>query len=277
MSLRIGHSAETVAVHRNLRMSTDKLAVSMRRLSSGLRINTAADDAAGLGISEKMRGQIRGLEQAGRNIQDGISLLNTAEAALETVHTILQRARELAVQYNNGTNSLEARAAIAAELIQLSDEVSRIEGTTNFNGVPLLQSSLATITLQVGANDGEVIAVTLTDLFGVGLSLVRPITFFTPPFVDADIAGFDAHIADVANARGRFGAYVNRLEHALAANAASQEAYMGSESRLRDLDMAQEMTQLARQKVLQQSTMAMLAQAQSGPSARARMNELLAP
>ena len=237
----------------------------MRRLSSGLRINSAADDAAGLGISERLRGQIRSLQVANRNIQDGISMLQTAEAALDTVHQILHRARELAVQYNNGTYSVAQKQAISRELIQLSNEVARIEGQALFNGIPLLQNAMTTITLQVGANSGptDTISVSMADLFGPGLALVRPATFFTLPWLSADIAGMDLHISDVATARGRFGSMVNSLEHSLNANTATIENYMAAESRIRDADMAQEMSVMVRQQVLQQSSMAMLAHAQS--------------
>ena len=275
MSLRINTNVEAVAAHRHVRVASDKLSVAMRRLSSGLRINSAADDAAGLGISERLRGQIRGLEQANRNIQDGISMLQTAEAALETVHQILHRARELAVQYNNGTNSIAAKQAISRELIQLSNEVARIEGQVSFNGIPLLQNAMTTITLQVGANAGDTISVSMADLFGAGLSLVRPVTFFTLPWLSSDISGMDLHIQDVATARGRFGAMINRLEHALSANSNQIESYMAAESRIRDADMAKEMTELVRQRVLQQSSMAMLAQANAGESGRDRVKALM--
>lgn len=272
LSLRIGHNVEAAPIHRHLRVSGDRMALAMQRLSSGLRINSAGDDAAGLGISERLRGQIRGLEQANRNIHDGISMLQTMEAALETVHSILHRARELAVQYNNGTNSWTDKDAISAELVALSDEIARIEGSTSFNGIDLLKDATATVILQVGANDGETITVSLTDLFGPGLSLVRPISFFTLPWLDADITGLDAHIADVALARGRMGAQVNRLEHALASNQATQGSLMAAESRIRDVDMAMEMTTLVRQQVLQQGAMAMLAKANGN-----RVLDLLRP
>ncbi len=274
MSLRINTNVEALTAHRQVRVASDRLSVAMRRLSSGFRINTAADDAAGLGISERLRGQIRSLEAANRNIQDGISMLQTAEAALDTVHQILHRARELAVQYNNGVYSTAQKTAISRELIQLSHEIRRIEGQTTFNGVPLLQNAMTTITLQVGANAGptETINVSMADLFGPGLALVRPVTFFTLPWLDADIEGFDLHIQDVATARGRFGAMINRLEYALSANQTTIENYMSAESRIRDADMAKEMTELARQKVLQQSSMAMLAHAQG---ARNRIGDLL--
>lgn len=275
MSLRIQHNGDALAVNRQLRLTSDRMAVSMRRLASGLRINTARDDAAGLGISERMRGQIRGLEQANRNIHDGISLLNTMEAALDTVSSILLRARELAVQYSNGTYSFADKDAITAELIALSDEIFRIEGATSFNGIDLLQDATATVTLQVGANAGEQILISLTDLFGAGLNLVRPISFFTLPWLPADITGLDTHISDVAAARGRIGAQVNRLEHALNSNQVLQENLMAAESRIRDVDMAFEMSALIKQQILMQSGMAMLATAQGGKPSPSRIMQLL--
>ncbi|MCB0877786.1 MAG: flagellin FliC [Thermoleophilia bacterium] len=274
MSLRIAHNIDALAAHRHAGIAADRIAVAMRRLSSGLRINSAADDAAGLGISERMRGQIRSLEMANRNIQDGISLLNTAEAALDEVHSILHRARELQVQYNNGTNDINAKMSIARELIQLSNEIGRIEQTTTFNGVPLLQSATTTITLQVGANAGDTISFSMADLFGIGTALVRPVTFFTPPGVPANINWMDVHIDDVATARGRLGSVVNRLEHTLNDNQSKIEAYMSAESRIRDADMAKEMGELTRQQVLQQTSLAMLRQTQR-PGNTARVNDLL--
>jgi flagellin len=240
------------------------MAVSMQRLSSGLRINSAADDAAGLGISERLRGQIRGLEQANRNIQDGVSMLQVMDAALESVSNILLRARELAVQYNNGTYGWTEKGYISTELVALSNEIAAIEGKTEFNGIKLLQDATVTVTLQVGANAGETISISLVDLFGAGLNLVRPISFFTLPWLSSDIPGLDAHISDVAAARGRLGAYMNRLEYALDANQIKLESYLKAESQIRDADMAAEMTQLVRQQLLQQSGMAMLAQANGG-------------
>lgn len=277
MSLRIGHNIEAAATSRQLRVSSDRLSQAMKRLSSGLRINSAADDAAGLGISERLRGQIRSLAQANRNIQDGISMLQTADAALETVHSILHRARELSVQYNNGTNDIQAKTAIIRELIQLSNEVGRISDNVQFNGVPLLQSNVMQITLQVGANAGEQISFRTADLFDMGPALVRPNTFFIAPGAPANIAWLDAHINDVSAARGRFGAIINRLEHSLSANTTTQESYMAAESRLRDADMAAEMTQLTRQQLLTQTGTAMLAHAQQNTGARSMVEQLLRP
>lgn len=243
---------------RHARVASERVAASMQRLASGLRINSAADDAAGLGISERMRGQIRGLEMAQRNAQDGISLIGTMDGALDVVHSILQRARELAVQYNNETYDDVGRQAMIDEFIQLSNEIARIDETTNFNGIPLLQDATAVITLQVGANDGEIIGVSLVDLFGAGLNLVRSVSFDQLLFLPADIAVFDQHIQDVALARGRLGAISNRLEHAMEQNALRQSNLMAAESRIRDVDMAFEMTQLVRAQVTQQSSIQML-------------------
>lgn len=265
-SIRIGHNIDAVTAHRHALGASGRLEQSMQRLSSGLRINSARDDAAGLGISEKLRGQIRGLEQAGRNIQDGISLLQTMEGVLSEVHSILQRARELAVQRNNGVLNTQAKNAIKSEFLALCAEIGRIEGSTQFNGIPLLQNASAILTLQVGANDGETITISLVDLIGgTAGSLVRPNTFFTVSWNDADLAGFDLHIDDVSTARGRLGAVQNRLEHALAANDQKREILLGAESRIRDVDVAAEMTSYVRSKILQQGATAMMAQANQAP------------
>src|SRR3954465_6518481 len=155
MSLRIQNNVEAYNAHRNLLSVEGQVTKSMERLSSGYRINRASDDAAGLAISEKMRAQIRGLGQNQRNIQDGVSLVQTAEGALNTVHSMLQRVRELAVQYKNGTLSTTNQSAIQSEVNQLASEIERIGTTTKFNGICLLNDSATTVSFQVGANDGE--------------------------------------------------------------------------------------------------------------------------
>src|SRR5947207_5910868 len=159
MSLRIQNNVEAFNAHRNLMGVNEQVSKSMERLSSGFRINRASDDAAGLAISEKMRAQIRGLGQDQRNIQDGVSLVQTAEGALSTVHAMLQRVRELAVQFKNGSLSASNQIAIQSEVNQLASEIERIGGATRFNGICLLNSSTSSVTFQVGANDGEVINV----------------------------------------------------------------------------------------------------------------------
>ena len=163
MSLRINSNVDAQAAHRHLSATSDQISKSMERLSSGLRINKAADDAAGLGISEKMRSQIRGLAQAQRNIQDGVSMVQTAEGNLDEVHSILQRVRELAVQYKNGSLSTAGKGAIQSEVDQLSAEITRIGTSAVFNGVSLL-SGTTSVTFQVGANDNETIAISFSNL-----------------------------------------------------------------------------------------------------------------
>src|SRR3954463_309852 len=164
MSLRIQNNVEAFNAHRNLTNVSEDVSKSMERLSSGYRINRAADDAAGLAISEKMRAQIRGLGQNQRNIQDGVSLVQTAEGALNTVHAMLQRVRELAVQYKNGSLSAANQTAIQSEVNQLASEIERIGSTTKFNGICLLNNAATTVTFQVGANDGEQIGVAMISL-----------------------------------------------------------------------------------------------------------------
>src|SRR5436190_21871254 len=207
MSLRIQNDVETFNADGNLESTEGALATSMERLSSGYRINRAADDAAGLAISEKLRGQIRGLAQAQRNAQDGVSLVQTAEGSLNEVHSMLQRVRELAVQFQNGTLSTSDKAAITAEAAQLASEIERIGSGADFNGIKLLDGTAATISFQVGANDGDVISVTTSDL-GTQIGNI-------------DISGtnaisaIDSAISNVSSMRGQFGAVQNRLEHTL--------------------------------------------------------------
>src|SRR3954464_10543261 len=163
MSLRIQNNVEAFNAHRNLSSTESGLARSMERLSSGFRINRAADDAAGLAISERLRGQIGGLDQAQRNVQDAVSLVQTAEGSLTEVHAMLQRVRELAVQYKNGSLSASDRLAIQSEVNMLASEIERIGTTAQFNGIQLLNQS-QTISFQVGAEDGEIITVTTVSL-----------------------------------------------------------------------------------------------------------------
>jgi flagellin len=258
--------------HRSLGASADRLAVAMKRLSTGFRINSAADDAAGLGISEKMRGQIRGLEQANRNVQDGMSLIQTMEGTLEEVHSILHRARDLAVQYSSDTNSFADKQAIADELVQLRDEIARIESSTMYDGTPLFQG-VSTITLQIGANDGETMAVSTWDLYGGIGTLVKANTFFVLPILPADIAGFDDTIDTISEVRAQLGATYNRLEHVYSSNTNKLENYITAESRIRDVDMAEEITAMTREQILQRSGTMALKFSQQTP---ARVLDLLA-
>ena len=253
MSLRIQNNVEAFQAHNNLEATANNLSKSMERLSSGYRINRAADDAAGLGISEKMRGQIRGLAQAQRNIQDGVSFVQTAEGNLDEVHSMLQRVRELAVQWNNGTQSAAGKAAIQTEVNALASEIARIGTSADFNGTKLL-NAVSTVSFQVGANDGETITVGTISLG----SSVGTISL-------ASIAGIDTMIDNVSAARSTFGAVQNRLEHSMAVSATYQENLTSAESRIRDVDMADEMTKLTKYQILQQAGTAMLAQANQAP------------
>jgi flagellin len=263
MSLRINSNVEAFNAHRQLAMTSDKAAKSMERLSSGYRINRAADDAAGLAISEKLRGQIRGLSQAQRNAQDGVSLVQTAEGSLNEVHSMLQRVRELAVQYQNGTLSTSDKSAITAEAQQLSKEIERIGKTADFNGIKLLDGSQTTISFQVGANDADTIAVTTASLGSKIGGTVGDIDVTT----STAIAGIDKAIDAVSSLRGSFGAVQNRLEHTLNNLATYQENLTASESRIRDVDMASEMVEFSKNQILQQAGTSMLAQANQAPQA----------
>src|SRR3954468_18207427 len=196
MSLRIQNNVEAFNAHRNLSAVSERVSQSMERLSSGYRINRAADDAAGLAISEKMRAQIRGLAQNQRNIQDGVSLVQTAEGALSTVHSMLQRVRELAVQFKNGTLSATNASAIQSEVNQLASEIERIGATTKFNGICLLNNT-STVSFQVGANDGEQISVAMISL-GATVSNVFNV-LGTGVANSTDIAEIDAAIDGVSN------------------------------------------------------------------------------
>jgi flagellin len=231
----------------------------MERLSSGLRINKAADDAAGLGISEKMRSQIRGLAQAQRNIQDGVSMVQTAEGNLDEVHSILQRIRELAVQYRNGSLSSAGKNAIQSEVDQLSAEITRIGNAAVFNGVSLL-SAATSVTFQVGANDNETISISFSSLAtAVGSAYSNMAT--------ASLAAIDTAVDAVTAMRSGLGAVQNRLDHALSVTGIYQENLTSAESRIRDVDMAEEMVTLTKNQILQQAGTAMLAQANQAPQA----------
>ncbi|MDX6378791.1 MAG: flagellin [Gaiellaceae bacterium] len=265
MSLRINTNIEAFNAHRQLERTQLDLGKSIEKLSSGLRINRAADDAAGLAISEKLRGQIRGIAQATRNAQDGIALVQTAEGALNEVHAILQRVRELAVQYDNGTLSQGDRGAISAEISQLSAEVFRIANTTTFNQINLLGGN-STITFQVGANSGETITMSTVPVFGGPGAVINPAIFqFGGTYVD--INALDQALSSVADARAGLGAIQNRLEHTVNNLAVYHENLSASESRIRDVDMAAEMSNLTRLQILSQSGTAMLAQANQTPQA----------
>jgi flagellin len=276
MSLRIQNNIEAFNTHRQLQISSDAASSSMEKLSSGYRINRAADDAAGLAISEQMRGQIGGLDQAQRNAQDGVSLVQTAEGSLNEVHSMLQRLRDLKVQFNNGTLDSDDQDAIAAEVSQIGQELGNIASDTEFNGNKLLQG--ATFKFQVGANDNETITTTAVTLSGGigssgngGLSEISALSttalaktaLSTGSLSTIDV--IDNAIKNISTARANYGAVQNRLDHRLNNLATYQENLTASESRIRDVDMAAEMTSYTKSNILQQAGTSMLAQANQAP------------
>ncbi len=276
MGLRIQNNVEAFNTHRQLTATGVAASKSMEKLSSGYRINRAADDAAGLAISEKMRGQIGGLAQAQRNAQDGISLVQTAEGALTEVHSMLQRVRDLKVQFENGTLSTDDQDAIAAEVFQIAGEIKNISEQTKFNGSTVFNS--VGFTFQVGANDSETVATTATVFSGAvgsagtgglseltGLSSAGAVKTALDTGVLANISTVDNAIKNVSTARANFGAVQNRLEHRLNNLATYQENLTASESRIRDVDMAAEMTKFTKLNILQQAGTSMLAQANQAP------------
>jgi flagellin len=277
MALRIQNNVEAFNAHRQLQGTAAKAAKAMEKLSSGYRINRAADDAAGLAISEKMRSQIGGLDQAQRNAQDGVSLVQTGEGALNEVHSMLQRVRDLKVQYDNGTIDADDKKAISAEVQQLGKEISDITKNTEFNGIKLLSGG-GDVVLQVGAASADTITLTATEMSGAigasgtgGLSEITDVgSAATVGAADAAFSGIsldtiDNAIQNVSTARSTFGAIQNRLEHRLNNLATYQENLVASESRIRDVDMASEMVNFTKLNILQQAGTSMLAQANQAP------------
>jgi flagellin len=259
MSLMINTNVQAMSAHQNLVNTENSMSKSMQRLSSGLRINSAADDAAGLTISQALTGQVNGLDQAQRNAQDGVSLVQTADGSLNDVQQMLQRIRELAVQYSNGTLGSTDQNAITSEVNQLQSEIARVGTTAQFNGINLFPSSAATVSFQVGANDGEVISVTMTSMSSLvgSISLGQSTTLST---IDADINA-------VSTQRAQFGAVQNRLQYTLDNLATSETNLSSAQGNIQDVDMASEMTNFTKEQVLQQAGVSMLAQANQAPQA----------
>jgi len=269
-TMRINHNVAALNTYRQLTTNDAGAAKSLEKLSSGLRINRAGDDAAGLAISEKMRGQIRGLDQATRNAQDGISLIQTAEGALQESHSILQRMRELAVQSSNDTNTTTDRTQIQKEVTQLNSELDRIANTTQFNTMNLLDGSTAGVVLQIGANAGQNITVTISDMRVTGgasaaMSALAGVDLTTQPNSDAAITLVDTAIDFLSGGRADLGAVQNRLEHTINNLSVTSENLTASESRIRDVDMAKEMMEYTKNSILSQAATAMLAQANQAP------------
>lgn len=265
--MRINTNISAMNAHRQLGVNQSNSNRSMERLSSGLRINRAGDDAAGLAISEKMRGQIRGLNQAARNAQDGISLIQTAEGALNETHSILQRMRELAVQSASDTLIDADRTHLQAEVTALIAEIGRIATTTEFNTQVLLNGSVTTtapITVHIGANAGQNLNVTIGDMRGTALG-VNAITIASQGGANTAIGTISTAINTVSTERGRLGALQNRLEHTISNLGTSAENLSAAESRIRDADIASEMMEFTKNNILNQAATAMLAQANMAP------------
>jgi flagellin len=253
MSLRINQNVDAFNAYRNLSVTQGQMSKSLEKLSSGYRINRAADDAAGLAISEGLRAQVGGLKVAVRNAQDGISVAQTAEGALTEVHSMLQRMNDLAVQYNNGTQNTDSQAALQAEFDALTTEIDRIQTNTTFNGVALFPSSAATLTFQVGyaTSDTIDVAVQAVDVSAADIT---------------DSGTVQTAITAVSTARADLGAIQNRFEHTINNLNVAVENLSASESRIRDTDMALEMVNFTRSNILSQAGTAMLAQANQAPA-----------
>ncbi|MGG3180537.1 flagellin Hag [Priestia megaterium] len=266
--MRINHNITALNTYRQYNTANNAQAKSMEKLSSGMRINNAADDAAGLAISEKMRGQIRGLNQASRNAQDGVSMIQTGEGALNETHSILQRVRELAVQSSSDTNTADDRAEIQKEVDDLVSEVDRISGDTEFNTQKLLNGeggTSGTFTFQIGANKDQTIDVTFASMKASDLGIDGLDLGTDASTSSTAIETIDGAIKKVSDERAQLGAKQNRLEHTINNLNASSENLTASESRIRDVDMAKEMMEQTKNSILSQASQAMLSQANQQP------------
>jgi flagellin len=248
--------------NRQLGISTSTLSTSTEKLSSGYKINRAADDAAGLSISEKMRSQIRGLNKASDNAQDGVSLVQTAEGALNEAHSILQRMNELATQAANDTNTTIDRDAIKAEIQQLTSEIDRIQSTTQFNTMNLLDGSFSGKNLQVGSLSGQSITISISNMNASSLQ-ISGLSVSSFSAAGASMSKIQAAIDTVSKQRSALGAIQNRLEHTINNLDTTSENTQSAESRIRDTDMATEMVQYSATSIIQQAGQSMLAQANS--------------
>ncbi|MER2041987.1 MAG: flagellin [Desemzia incerta] len=272
--MRINTNTAASNTYSRLNSANASKASSLAKLSSGLRINKAGDDAAGLSISEKMKNQISGLTQATRNAQDGISLIQTAEGALNETHSILNRMRDLSVQASNDTNSMDDRKAIDAEMTQLSTEIDRIASDTKFNGISLLAGE-RDLNIQIGANSSdEALTIKTVDASFATLAAGTLNDTAVDTSVDHDAASTIAHanidlidtaITKVSDARATFGAQQNRLDHTINNLTTTKENLAEANSRIRDVDMAEEMMSFTKSNILSSAATSMLAQANQMP------------
>ncbi len=258
----VQHNISAMNTNRQLGISTENLAGHTEKLSSGYKVNKAADDAAGLTISEKMRSQIRGLSKASENAQNGISLIQTAEGALNETHDILQRMNELSTQAANDTNTSDDRKAIQSEIDQLTSEIDRIQSTTQFNTMNLLDGKFTNKKLQVGALSGHTIDISISDMSARELG-VGSLSVNTNSKAGSAMSSIQSAITKVSELRSTLGALQNRLNHTIKNLDTATENTQASESRIRDTDMAAEMVQYSATSIIQQAGQSMLAQANS--------------
>lgn len=264
MAMTINTNVMSLNAQRNLSNSANSLAVSMQRLSSGLRINSAKDDAAGLAISEGMNTQVRGLNQAIRNANDGISLAQTAEGAMSTMGDMFQRMRELAVQAANGTNSTESWAALDAEYQALGAEINRVASSTTFNGLAIIAADAGATTFQVGANVGDTTTITTTDQSTAATASIA-IALDSTANAALAMAAVDTAITSLSTERATLGAAQNTFEFTIQNLRNASENQSASRGRIVDADFASETANLSRAQILQQAGTAMLSQANSAP------------
>ncbi|TCL82904.1 flagellin [Curtobacterium sp. PhB142] len=267
MGMSINTNLSALNTYRNLNSTQNDLSKSLEKLSSGLRINRAADDAAGLSISEGLKSQVGGLTVAARNAQDGISVVQTAEGGLTETHSILQRMRDLAVQAGNDSNNEDSRTAITTEVGELTKELTRISQSTNFNGINLLDGSAGAagvLKFQVGAN-GDAASQIDVDLSKSNVesvsTAVGALTFDSATNAQAAITAIDEQIKYVSAARSSIGAVQNRFDHAINVTNVAKENLTAAGSRITDVDMAEEMVKYTRDNILSQAGTSMLAQA----------------
>lgn len=260
----VQHNMTALNANRQLGITNTNLSRSTEKLSSGYRINRASDDAAGLSISEKMRGQIRGLKQASTNAQDGQSLIQTAEGAMNEIHSVLQRMRELTVQAKNDTYLSEDRAKIQTEMQQLESEITRIATQTQFNKMNLLNGSYKSKQIQVGANDNQTISISITTMTAKKLRVDKihsAVRKAKGSSIGDQLAKIDAAITTVSEKRSDLGAISNRLDHTIANADNMAENLQSSESKIRDVNMASEMVAYSSMSILQQAGQSMLSHA----------------
>ncbi len=277
MGLRINTNLPSMTAQRALAAMTERLGANYRRLATGLRITSAADDAAGLAISERLRAQVRSLDQARRNAEDGVSLAQAGEGALAEVGDMLLRMRELAVQASNGTLSEQDRATLDEEFQQLVDEVDRIGRGTEWNGINLLDGSASTVTFHVGPGTSsfDQIAATLSPVLATGLGL-DVLGVSSAGAATTAMTAIDSAIDSVARVRGSFGAMQNRLGSTIRTLSTQAENLTAAESRIRDVDVARETAELAKNTMLQNAAAAVLAQANHQPQLALRLLDAFA-